>query len=110
MTVKVHEIDLSELKLPANTLNANSIISTPGKNYTLSTTTSIHTNPIPTSMPNGLTVKGDLVVNGVSLVNVMDTVMSRLAILQPNPEKLEKYEALKRAYDDYKLLESILNE
>jgi hypothetical protein len=31
----------------------------------------------------------------------------RLAILVPDSEKLEKFEALKTAYDHYKLMESL---
>ena len=37
----------------------------------------------------------------------METVSNRLSILTPNPELLEKYDALKEAYEHYKILEKI---
>lgn len=49
----------------------------------------------------------DIIINGRSLTDFMSKLESRLAILQPNPEKLEQFEALKKAYDQYKLLESL---
>lgn len=50
---------------------------------------------------------GDIKVNGKSLNKFMETLEKRLAILQPDPEKLEKFEALKKAYDHYKTLEAL---
>ena len=38
---------------------------------------------------------------------VMEKIESRLAILTPDPEKLEHFEALKKAYDHYKALEAL---
>ena len=40
----------------------------------------------------------------------MKTLRERLLIIIPNFEKHEKYEALKKAYDHYKLIESMLGE
>jgi len=50
---------------------------------------------------------GDITVKGKSLSKWMETVEKRLAILQPNPKKLKKFEALQKAYDHYKLLEAL---
>lgn len=47
-------------------------------------------------------------VGGKSLTDVLDQLQKRLAILDdPDPEKLEKFAALKKAYEQYKLLEKL---
>ena len=40
-------------------------------------------------------------------MDILDKIQDRLAILVPDPALLEKYEALKQAYDQYKLLEAL---
>jgi len=55
-------------------------------------------------------IEGDLKVGGVSIKKSLEAINDRLAILQPNPEKLEKYEALRKAYEHYKLLEKLVQE
>jgi len=50
----------------------------------------------------------DIFVQGKSMKAWMETVDKRLAILEPKPELLEKYEALQAAYDHYKTLEALL--
>ena len=65
------------------------------------------TNPTPN---NTLEVKGedaDVVINGKSMVKFMETMEQRLAILQPDLEKLEHFAALRKAYDHYKALEAL---
>lgn len=65
------------------------------------------------SNSNGLHVhgdaefEGDIKVKGKSLNDFMETLEKRLAILQPDPEKLEKFEALQKAYAHYKTLEAL---
>ena len=60
-----------------------------------------------------LTVTGDaefekdIKIKGVSLAKTLEDINRRLAILVPNPEKLEHFEALKKAYEHYKLLEAL---
>lgn len=52
---------------------------------------------------------GDVTIQGHNILHIMQKVEDRLAILQePNPEKLEKFQALKKAYDHYKLMEKLL--
>ena len=51
--------------------------------------------------------EGDIKIGNRSLKTFMDTMEKRLAILQPDPAKLEKFEALKKAYEHYKHLESL---
>jgi hypothetical protein len=52
----------------------------------------------------------DIKIDGKSLKNFIDKMEERLAILVPDPAKLERFEALKKAYDHYKLMESLCQE
>jgi hypothetical protein len=54
--------------------------------------------------------EGDIKWKGRSLGKLLEQIEDRLAILQPDPAKLEKHEALKKAYDHYKLLEKLIGE
>lgn len=54
-----------------------------------------------------LAANADIKIGGRSLSTFMETLEERLAILQPDPEKLEKFAALKAAYEHYKLLEAL---
>jgi hypothetical protein len=51
--------------------------------------------------------EGDIKVKGKNLTEFMDTIEKRLAILQPDPKKLKKFEALQKAYNHYKMLEAL---
>lgn len=63
--------------------------------------------------PSSLKVKGDAEFEGKVMINkrdlgeFMETISKRLAILVPDPAKLEHFEALKKAYDHYKMLEQL---
>ena len=65
------------------------------------------------SQPSSLNVKGDaefegkVKVNGQDLGEFMETISKRLAILVPDPAKLEHFESLKKAYNHYKTLEAL---
>jgi hypothetical protein len=51
----------------------------------------------------------DIKINGKSLIGLLERLEDRFLILnEPTPEKLEKYAALKEAYDQYKLLEKLI--
>lgn len=50
----------------------------------------------------------DLLINGKSLKTFMEKVEERLLILQPDPKLLEKYEALRNAYEYYKTMEALI--
>lgn len=52
----------------------------------------------------------DIKVNTKSMKEWMEAVEKRLAILTPNIELNEKYEALREAYEHYKTLEALLYE
>lgn len=60
----------------------------------------------------GISIKdqGDIVIGDRSMKQFMKQVEDKLLILIPNPAKLEKYEALKKAYDHYKMIEKLLYE
>ena len=69
------------------------------------------------SPSSGLHVKtdaefeGDIKWKGRSLGKLMEKIEDRLAILQePDPERLEKFAALKKAYDHYKTLERLIGD
>lgn len=51
--------------------------------------------------------EGDIKWKGRSLSKWLEDVEKRLAILVPDPEKLEHFEALKKAYQHYKTLEAL---
>lgn len=65
-------------------------------------------NPTP-----GLKVSGDaefegkVMINGRNISEFMETISNRLAILQPDPAKLEHFASLKKAYEHYKTLEAL---
>ena len=50
----------------------------------------------------------DIVMNGVSLKDLLNGITDRLSILQPKPDMLEKYDNLRQAYEHYKTLEALL--
>jgi hypothetical protein len=55
--------------------------------------------------------EGDIKWKGRSLGKMLEKIEDRLAIIQdPDPVKLEKFAALKKAYDNYKLLEKLIGD
>lgn len=53
------------------------------------------------------TFEGDIKWKGKSLGDMIEKIHDRLAILTPDLEKLEHFTALKKAYDNYKMLEAL---
>ena len=51
--------------------------------------------------------EGNIKWKGRDLGEILSGIEKRLAILQPDPKKLKKFEALQKAYDHYKLLEAL---
>jgi hypothetical protein len=51
--------------------------------------------------------EGDIKWKGRSLGDMLSTIEKRLAILTPDPAKLEHFEALQKAYNHYKTLEAL---
>lgn len=55
--------------------------------------------------------EGDVKIKGRSIAKTLEKIEDRLAILQePDPKKLEKFAALKKAYDNYKMLERLIGD
>jgi hypothetical protein len=114
------------------TLNANTV---PNGGYTLTGNTNTNYSNITTASGSYLTVGGgrvgslwtnttattspnmtvgkvkitetDIEIDGMSLRDILKSLQDRLAILVPDPEKLKEFEALKQAYDHYKILEAL---
>ena len=121
-------LDLSGLTFASNTLNGvnygNVTINGSGNigNYVYTTNNTgngYYAGPtITTGSSNaGLHVSGDaefdgdLKIKGRSIEKLLRTIEDRLAIIQePDPKKLEKFAALKKAYDHYKTLERLIGE
>lgn len=51
--------------------------------------------------------EGDVKIQGRSLLKTLEAIEKRLSILVPNQEKLEHFEALRKAYEHYKTLEAL---
>lgn len=77
--------------------------------YTIGTggTYSINTSTPSIQVKGDAEFDGDVKVQGKSLNAWMEIMEQRLAILVPDPKKLEKFEALKKAYEHYKTMESL---
>ena len=57
------------------------------------------------------TFEGDIKWKGRSLGKLLEGIEDRLALLaEPDPKKLEKFAALKKAYDHYKLMEKLIGD
>lgn len=91
---------LSSVKIPSYTVSTNIGSFSP---YTYNSTPKM-------TVTGDAEFEGDIKVKGRSLTEFMATLENRLAILQPNPKKLEKFEALKKAYNHYKTLEALCQE
>ena len=89
--------------------------------HTYSSCATLPASLVTSAIPNPLNASGgritvgtmiahDIIVDGESLRETLELIKSRLAILVPSEEKLQKYEALRNAYDQYKVIEALLNE
>lgn len=57
-----------------------------------------------------LSADADIMIGGRSMKKMLEGIEQRLSILVPDPKKIERYEALKQAYEHYKTLEALCNE
>lgn len=80
-----------------------------GAGYTIS---NISTTPPVKIGEDGIDVPDgkDIKIGERSLKEFMIKMEERLSILVPDPSKLEKFEALKKAYEHYKLMEKLCQE
>jgi len=92
-----------------NNFNSNSQWTTGASGYSFTNTISpntVHINNTGIEMAAGTDIK----VDGKSLKEFMNKMEERLAILVPDPKKLEQFAALKKAYEHYKLMEKLCQE
>ena len=115
-------IDMSTLSTtitsPIYTSGTSSIgnitINSAGSNYSYSAPTWTASNTYNASNTvqinnNGMVLNesADIKIGDKSLKEFMLKMEERLAILVPDPKKLEQFEALKKAYEHYKLMEKL---
>jgi hypothetical protein len=68
-----------------------------------------NTNAGVLSVQGNAEFEGNVKIKGRDVAKLFEKIEDRLAILMdPDPEKLKKYQALKKAYDHYKLLEKLI--
>ena len=90
-----------------NNISNNSQWTTGTNGYQFSNTpNTVNINSTGIEMAAGTDIK----VDGKSLKEFMSKMEERLAILVPDPKKLEQFAALKKAYEHYKLMESLCQE
>lgn len=118
-TITLDSSTMSTITFPSITYPNTTISSTGTSGYSTWTTTGtsgytlgtgVGINPATVHInSDGIDIKegGDIKVDGKSLKEFMNKMEQRLSILVPDPAKLEKFEALKRAYEHYKTMESL---
>jgi len=89
-----------------NNISNNSQWTTGTTGYTFNSTPTPSTVNISTAGID-MAAGTDITVGGQSLKEFMKKMEQRLSILVPDPVKLEKFEALKKAYEHYKTMESL---
>jgi len=103
MTTKNHTYD----SLRSHGITAQDMISISSDTITISDAA------ITNSVYTASTYNGDFAIQlpSGSTVNVgsaLQSIMERLAILEPDFDKMEKYPALREAYNNYKTIEALL--
>lgn len=103
------ELDFSDITNLPLTYNANNTAPS-FYSYTSNNTSPLSINSPP--LNKNVHITADDVIftkNGQtkSLFEMISKIEERLSILVPDPQKLEQFEALKRAYENYKTLEAI---
>jgi len=118
-TITIDTIDSSTISSNTITLPSSSYtIGSAGSTLYSTGAGSYNWNNVTTTSPSvNITSDGidmaagtDIKVDGKSLKEFMNKMEERLAILVPDPAKLEQFAALKKAYEHYKLMESLCQE
>ena len=88
--------------------SAGSFLTSNGANGTSwSTISAGASNPSSLQVSGKAEFEGDVTIKGVSILETLDKINQRLAILVPDPAKLEHFAALRKAYEHYKTLEAL---
>jgi len=109
-------IDPSWNTMGSITIPSTSITGAIGPTYSYTTSGTGYnwsSNPTVVTIGNNgidMAAGADIKMDGKSLKEFMNKMEERLAILVPDPKKLEKFEALKKAYEHYKLMEKLCQE
>jgi hypothetical protein len=100
--------------LPSSSYTISGAASSSGQFYTSTGTSGNNwNNPSTVNISNtgiDMAAGTDISIDGKSLKEFMNKMEDRLAILVPNPAKLEQFAALKKAYEHYKLMEQLCQE
>lgn len=91
---------------PSYNIGVGATGSTSNYNYITNSTAGISNNPGLTCSGDA-NFEGDVKIKGISIAKTLEDINKRLAILVPDPAKLEHFAALKKAYDHYKVLEAL---
>jgi hypothetical protein len=110
--VQDYSIDMNNITISSTASNYYSTVLGSNYNYGNVTISNGAYNTWATAQPSlqvtgEAKFDGDVIVQGKSLADFMKAMEKRLAILVPNPEKLEHFEALQKAYAHYKTLEAL---
>jgi hypothetical protein len=118
---------IDTITLDSSTMHSSNTITLPSSSFTVGSAGSTlystgagsyNWNNVTTTSP-GVNISSDgidmaagtdISIDGKSLKEFMNKLEERLAILVPNPAKLEQFAALKKAYEHYKLMESLCQE
>jgi hypothetical protein len=93
---------------PLTVGNASSVLYSTGASSSMWANT---TNSSTLQVQGDAEFAGSVKIKGRDVVKLFEKIEDRLAILMdPDPAKLEKFHALKKAYDHYKLLEKLVGE
>jgi hypothetical protein len=87
--------------------SAGSFLTSSGSNGTNWATIGSSSSHKTLSVTGNADFEGDVTIKGVSIAKTLEDIQSRLAILVPDPAKLEHFAALKKAYEHYKTLEAL---
>lgn len=105
---------LGNITIPSSQFYANNTSITTGATYTINTGAGMNgtwgttANPTPSLQVTGdANFEGKVNIGGKDIAKSLEAIEKRLAILVPDTKKLEKYEALQKAYAHYKLLEAL---
>ena len=117
---------IDTITLDTSTMHSSNTITLPSSSFTIGSASSTlystgagsyNWNNVNASPSVNITSAGidmaagtDISIDGKSLKEFMNKLEERLAILIPDPKKLEQFAALKKAYEHYKLMESLCQE
>jgi hypothetical protein len=89
---------------------ASSLYGGSGGSFTAGSSNYASINANGNTTVHGVLSAKDIELDGVKLSSTLNSIKDRLCILEPDPKKLEKFAVLKEAYEQYRLLESLLYE